>query len=86
MKLAAAEQLAALVSPRELQEGQIIPQSMSYDVAPALAAAVARAAMDTGVARLRVDPKVVAERCYDFIYEGLLTPVAPLDEPSASPS
>ena len=80
MKLAAAERLAALVTEQELAEGQIIPQAMNYDVAPALAAAVAQAAMDSGVARLRVDPQLVAHQCHDFIYEGLLTPVPPLEE------
>ncbi len=80
MKLAAAERLAALVTEQELAEGQIIPQAMNYDVAPALAAAVAQAAMDSGVARLRVDPQLVAQHCHDFIYEGLLTPVPPLEE------
>ena len=49
-------------------------------VAPALAAAVAQAAMDSGVARLRVDPQLVAKHCHDFVYEGLLTPVPPLEE------
>lgn len=80
MKIAAAERLAALVSERELQEGQIIPQAMSYEVAPALAAAVAQAAMDSGVARLCVDPQLVAQYCHDFIYEGLMTPVPSLEE------
>jgi len=36
------------VSGRDLQEGQVIPPTMNYEVAPALAAAVAQAAMDTG--------------------------------------
>jgi malate dehydrogenase (oxaloacetate-decarboxylating) len=80
MKLAAAECLASLVTEQELEEGQIIPQSMNYDVAPALAAAVAQAAMDSGVARLRVDPQIVALHCHDFVYEGLLTPIPPLEE------
>jgi malate dehydrogenase (oxaloacetate-decarboxylating) len=80
MKLAAAERLASLVSERELEEGQIIPLAMNYDVAPALAAAVAQAAMDSGVARLRVDPQVVAEHCRDFIYEGIMAPVPPLED------
>lgn len=80
MKVAAAEQLAALVSERELQEGQIIPQAMSYEVAPALAAAVAQAAMDSGVARLCVDARLVAQYCRDFIYEGFMMPVPALDE------
>jgi len=78
MKLAAAKRLATLVSDRELEEGQIIPPAMSYDIAPALAAAVAQAAMESGVARVRVDPQVVAQHCHDFIYEGLLLPVPPL--------
>ncbi len=80
MKLAAAECLASLVTEQEFEEGWIIPQAMNYDVAPAVAAAVAQAAMDSGVARLRVDPQLVAKHCHDFVYEGLLTPVPPLGE------
>ena len=80
MKLAAAERLASLVTEQEFEEGQIIPQAMNYDVAPALAAAVAQAAMDSGVARVRVDPQAVARHCHDFIYEGILTPVPTLEE------
>jgi malate dehydrogenase (oxaloacetate-decarboxylating) len=79
MKLAAATRLASLVTERELQEGQIIPLAMDYDVAPAIASTVARAAMESGVARIRVDPQIVAQRCHDFIYEGLQMPVPPLE-------
>ena len=43
--------------------------------------AVAQAAMDSGVARLRVDPQIVTQYCHDFIYEGFLTPVPALGEP-----
>jgi malate dehydrogenase (oxaloacetate-decarboxylating) len=82
MKLAAAERLAALVSDQELAEGQIIPLAMNYEVAPTVAAAVAQAAMETGVARLRVDPQLVARACRDFIYEGIMTPVPVLQETS----
>jgi malate dehydrogenase (oxaloacetate-decarboxylating) len=80
MKIAAAERLAALVSDRDLQEGQIIPPAMDYEVAPALAAAVAQAAMDSGVARLYVDAQLVARNCRDFIYEGIMAPVPSLEE------
>jgi malate dehydrogenase (oxaloacetate-decarboxylating) len=83
MKLAAAERLASLVSEQELEEGQIIPLAMNYDVAPALAAAVAQAAMDSGVARLRVDPQVVAQYCHDFIYEGRMAPIPPQQDSGA---
>lgn len=80
MKFAAAERLASLVRDRELQAGQIIPPAMDYEIAPQLAAAVAQAAMETGAARVRVDPQVVTNHCLDFIYEGLMTPVPPLEE------
>jgi malate dehydrogenase (oxaloacetate-decarboxylating) len=80
MQLAAAERLASLVSEKQLQEGQIIPQAMNYDIAPAVAAAVAKAAMDSGAARIRVDPQMVAQCCLDFVYEGFLTPVPALEE------
>jgi malic enzyme len=42
----------------------------------AVAKAVAGAAMQTGVARLSVDPEVVAENARAFIYEGKLGLVA----------
>jgi malate dehydrogenase (oxaloacetate-decarboxylating) len=80
MKIAAAQRLAALVSDHDLQEGQIIPPAMNYEVAPALAAAVAQAAMETGVARLHIDPQLVERFCRDFIYEGILAPVPALNE------
>ncbi len=80
MKLAAAERLASLVTEKEFEEGQIIPQAMNYDVAPSLAAAVAQASMDTGVARIRVDPLIVAQHCHDYIYEGIMMPVPALEE------
>ena len=80
MKLAAAARLASLVTEQERQEGQIIPLAMNYDIAPAVAATVAQAAMDSGVARIRVDPQIVAQHCHDFIYEGLQTPVPPLED------
>jgi malate dehydrogenase (oxaloacetate-decarboxylating) len=80
MKLAAAECLASLVREQDLQEGQIIPLAMNYEVAPALAAAVAQAAMDSGVARLHVDALLVARSCSDFIYEGIMVSVPALQE------
>jgi malic enzyme len=80
MKVAAAERLASLVSEHDLQEGQIIPSAMSYDTAPAIAAAVAQAAMESGVARLRVNPELVAQYCHDYIYEGFMMPVPSLEE------
>ena len=52
MKLAAARALAELVSDEELNPDYIIPAPFDERVCPAVAAAVAQAARDTGVARI----------------------------------
>jgi malate dehydrogenase (oxaloacetate-decarboxylating) len=54
MKLAAAEAIAAVVKPEELGPEYVIPSVFNRDVAPLVAAAVARAAEATGVARRHV--------------------------------
>ena len=51
MKLAAAKALAALVSENELSAEYILPGALDKRVAPAVAAAVAKAAVESGVAR-----------------------------------
>lgn len=52
MKIAAAHALADLVSPEELCPEYIIPKAFDKRVGPAVAAAVAKAARDSGVARI----------------------------------
>ena len=52
MKLAASRALASLVSPEELSPDYIIPAPFDPRVGPAVAAAVAQAARDSGVARI----------------------------------
>ena len=52
MKMAAARALAGLISDEELSEDYIIPAAFDQRVGPAVAAAVAQAARDSGVARL----------------------------------
>lgn len=56
MKIAAAEAIAALVAPDKLGADYIIPDAFDFRVGPAVAAAVAGAAMASGVARVAVDP------------------------------
>ncbi|MGE5589261.1 MAG: NAD(P)-dependent malic enzyme [Bacillota bacterium] len=63
MKVAAAHAIASLVAPSELAPDYVIPQTFDRRVAPAVAAAVAQAAIDTGVARMPVPPEEVAEHC-----------------------
>lgn len=65
MKLAAANTLALLVP--EPSEEKIIPSIFEKDVAPSVAFAVAKAAMDSGVARLHVDPEDVARHTKELV-------------------
>ncbi|KPV47903.1 malate dehydrogenase, partial [Kouleothrix aurantiaca] len=51
MRLAAAEALAAVIAPDELNEDYIIPSVFNRAVVPAIAGAVAHAAAEEGVAR-----------------------------------
>lgn len=59
MKLAAAYAIVNLVADEELREDFVVPDAFDPRVAPAVAAAVAKAAIDTGVARIQVDPETV---------------------------
>jgi malate dehydrogenase (oxaloacetate-decarboxylating) len=62
MKIAAVHAIANLVDPIELAPEYVIPAPFDPRVAPAVAAAVATAAMETGVARIKVNPEDVAEK------------------------
>jgi malate dehydrogenase (oxaloacetate-decarboxylating) len=68
MKVAAAHAIADVVTAAELHPDFIIPNALDFAVAPRVAAAVARVAMETGEARQSVDLAVVAERCRAFSY------------------
>ncbi|MBO5490182.1 MAG: NAD-dependent malic enzyme, partial [Desulfovibrio sp.] len=61
MKIAAARAIAAMVPENELCADRIIPFSFDKEVAPCVAAATARAAQESGVARVRIAPETVAE-------------------------
>lgn len=52
MKMAAAEALAGLITEEELNEEYIIPRAFDERVGAAVAKAVAKAAVDSGVARI----------------------------------
>ncbi len=62
MKVAAVQAIAELVSSDDLNADYVIPAPFDPRVAPAVAASVAKAAMETGVARINVDPEVVKEK------------------------
>lgn len=61
MKLAAAYAIAGLISEEELRPEYVIPSPFDERVAPEVAKAVAKAAQDSGVARLNIDPEIIAE-------------------------
>lgn len=61
MKMAAVEAIANLITEEDLNTDYVIPGPFDARVAPAVAAAVAKAAMETGVARIKVKPETVAE-------------------------
>ena len=67
MKLAASHAIASLIKDDELTDEYVIPDSFDKRVAPAVAAAVAQAAMDSGVARISVNPEEVRQKAMEQI-------------------
>ncbi|MFB6467709.1 NADP-dependent malic enzyme [Cytobacillus sp. Hz8] len=62
MKVAAVEAIASLIKEEELNPDYVIPAPFDPRVAPEVASAVAKAAMETGVARVKVDPEEIKKR------------------------
>lgn len=59
MKKAAVEAIAALITQEELNADYVIPGPFDPRVAPAVAESVAKAAIDSGLARIKIDPAIV---------------------------
>ncbi|MDQ0176511.1 malate dehydrogenase (oxaloacetate-decarboxylating) [Bacillus chungangensis] len=66
MKIAAAKAIASLVNTYEMKEDYIIPSPFDARVAPEVAAAVASAAMETGIARQVIDLNQLRNNCYQL--------------------
>lgn len=62
MKLVAAHAIAGIITDEELSADYIIPGVFDPRVAPKVAAAVAQAAISSGVARINLDPKEIFEK------------------------
>ena len=66
MKVAAVKAIADLISEDELKEDYVVPGAFDRRIVPAIAAAVAKVAMEQGIARVKRDPedirKEAAER------------------------
>ena len=59
MKVAAVYAIADLIGEKDLREDYVVPDAFDPRVAPAVAAAVAKVAIEKGLARKIVDPEVV---------------------------
>lgn len=70
MKLAAAYAIADLTPASELREDFVLVDAFDPRVAPAVAAAVAKVAMETGVARVKIDPEEVRAKASNRIKVG----------------
>jgi malate dehydrogenase (oxaloacetate-decarboxylating) len=75
--LYAAQALAGVIQPEELHADYIVPRIFDFRVAPAVAAAVVRAALEAGEAGREIAPELVSERTRRFVYEGRLLPPKP---------
>ncbi len=70
MKLAAAEAIAAVAQSDGLSEEYVIPQAFDMRIAPAVASASARAAIETGVTRRKdVTPEMVRDKTIRMLAE-----------------
>jgi malate dehydrogenase (oxaloacetate-decarboxylating) len=78
MKIAAAHAISNLISEQELAQSKIIPGALDYRVPPAVAGAVAEAAIKTGEARKHVDPKAVASQLKHYLYDGVMATAKPV--------
>uniref|UniRef100_A0A7C3SL74 NADP-dependent malic enzyme n=1 Tax=Desulfobacca acetoxidans TaxID=60893 RepID=A0A7C3SL74_9BACT len=72
MNMAAAHAIAGLVG-KDLEPDYILPKAMDFRVPPAVAEAVARAGIETGMARRHLDPESVARHTREFIYDERLS-------------
>ncbi len=72
MNIAAAHAIAELVG-KDLAPGYILPNAMDFRVPPAVAEATARAGLETGTARIHVEPERVGRHTREFIYDERLS-------------
>jgi malate dehydrogenase (oxaloacetate-decarboxylating) len=69
MKIAAAHAIAELVDDKQLNSDWIIPKATDFSVAPSVAEAVARTAIESGEAKTIIDPAKISANVKQFIYE-----------------
>ena len=57
----------------DLEPGYILPGAMDFRVPPVVAEAAARAGIESGAARIHLDPESVARHTREFIYDERLS-------------
>ena len=67
MKVAATYAIANLIDEKDLREDYVVADAFDKRVAPAVAAAVAKAAIETGVARKIMDPEDVRKHTEELL-------------------
>jgi malate dehydrogenase (oxaloacetate-decarboxylating) len=67
MKQAAAKAIADIIKPEELREDYVIPNPFDIRVVPAVAQAVAQAAIDSGIARDPISPEIIYLDMYKWL-------------------
>jgi malate dehydrogenase (oxaloacetate-decarboxylating) len=72
MNIAAAHAIASLAGDK-LGPDYILPGAMDFRVPPVVAAAVAAAGLETGAARIQIDPEKIARHTREFIYDERLS-------------
>ena len=69
MKVAAAYALAGLIKPEDLSKNNIIPHGLDLRAPVAVAEAVAKTAIETDMARLKVDSRKIRDNIQEHLYE-----------------
>jgi malate dehydrogenase (oxaloacetate-decarboxylating) len=77
MMLGAARALADMVPESELHADNVVPRIFDFRVAPAIAAAVVRGAIESGEATRDVSADDVAAKTRRYVYEGRLSSARP---------
>jgi malate dehydrogenase (oxaloacetate-decarboxylating) len=77
MMLGAARALADMVPEGELHADNVVPRIFDFRVAPAIAAAVVRGAIESGEATRDVSADDVAAKTRRYVYEGRLSSARP---------
>lgn len=67
MKVAAVKAITGLIPDDELREDYVVPGAFDRRIVPAIAAAVAKVAMEQGIARIKRDPEEIRKEAAERV-------------------